>query len=89
VIPGPRNTGPSFGTGWGVGNRRSKIQRGAARWLSALLAAGPVAARDVADAATRAGFSHQSLLRAKARAGVLSQRIGRRFVWKLPPTLPG
>jgi putative DNA primase/helicase len=62
----------------------------ARRFLSELLAAAPLPARHVFEEAKKAGISEITLRRAKAREGVIVEKVGfqegTRWVWSIPST---
>ena len=67
--------------------RRSPTRREeAAGWLAGLLAAGPVASKEVEERAWEAGFSRRTLFRAKEEAGVVTflPRYHSAWMWRLP-----
>jgi hypothetical protein len=53
-------------------------------FLSAFLAAGPQPAMAVAKTAKRLGIDPSTLARCKARIGVVSERSGKTWQWRLP-----
>ena len=60
-----------------IGDRRQAAKRGeAAKWLSEVLAAGPVSAKEILDGARNCGISKPILYRAKEALGVHSVREG-------------
>ena len=59
-----------------VGEDTVEERREAADWLQDLLAAGPVAAKEVESLAEPAGFKWRTVQRAKKKAGVTSERAG-------------
>jgi hypothetical protein len=58
----------------------------AADWLTLALAGGPRLAREIYSEAERAGVSERTLDRAKGELGVVSERTGSGWFWRLPPT---
>lgn len=63
----------------------------AVEFLRDLLGGGPVASEEVKKQAQTAGIAQRSLFRAKARLGVLAEKVGfdEGWQWSLPPRTPG
>jgi AAA domain-containing protein len=61
---------------------------GAKKFLAELLASGPIAKRDIEDAAEGNGIAERTLFRAKAELGVIAKRDAPNggWTWRLPPT---
>jgi hypothetical protein len=62
----------------------------AKKFLTELLADGPVAKKDIEDAAEGNGISERTLFRAKAELGVVAKKDGPggSWTWRLPPVVP-
>lgn len=58
--------------------------RDAVAFLKAELAAGPRPAKEVEALALAAGIAHSTLVDARKRLGVVSQRVGRQWIWQPP-----
>lgn len=56
----------------------------AERLLKKILAAGPMAATAIEQAADRLGLNPRTLYRAKRRLGIKSKRVGHAWLWWLP-----
>jgi hypothetical protein len=71
-----------------VADKPAKVDT-AAKWLTSILADGPVAANDIYDRGTADGFARATVMRAKVAAGVVVAKSGFNggWMWSLPPKM--